>query len=277
MPAAGLAAVSLFAFWCAKRAFLLRGPFFVEEAPALRGGRRPHAVALRAEAEPLEAEVVESSALVDLQRDIEADIASAQEAKDTDRITRLARLMVLAKAGEGAAAWQATEGLRKTIDESIAATLRDFVGKDDYDLADVAAEVDRRVSEAVKALDNVYLTPEAAASAPPGSNPVILSDVMAPVVDQVKVGAKEAVLAFTGKEEYEFGDITKEAARRAGKAIATVLGKEEYEFGDISRTAAGKVKDAVKDLTGKEEYQFGDITKAVLRNTLNFLEGGEKR
>ena len=35
-----------------------------------------------------------------------------------------------------------------------------------------------------------------------------------------------------------------------------ITGKEDYEFGDLTKTA-------VKAFTGKDEYQFGDITKAL--------------
>jgi len=158
----------------------------------------------------------------------------------------------------------------------MAATLAEFVGKDDYDIKDVATEVDMRVGQAVSKLDNIYLTEEAARTAG-ATNPIILKDVVAPVVDNVKESTEGAVLAFTGKDEYEFGDITKEADKRAKVAIASILGKEEYKFGDISKAAAAKVMEGISSFTGKEDYQFGDITKSVLKNALNFLEGDKDK
>lgn len=225
----------------------------------------------------VDAEVIRSPALVRLEQDIETKIAVAREQSDSKKVTELARLLVLAKASEGAAAWQATKELRETVADTIALTLTEFVGKEDYDIKDVAAVVDKKVGAAVSKLDNVYLTKEAAANAPPGSNPVILSEVMAPVVDEMKESAKESVLAFTGKDDYEFGDISKEADRRAKAAIAKMLGKEEYKFGDISKAAAGKAMDAVTNFTGKKDYKFGDVTKTLLKGALNFLEGDEKK
>lgn len=53
-------------------------------------------------------------------------------------------------------------------------------------------------------LENVYLTAEAAKGAPEGSNPIILTDVVKPVAGQMKEAGKEAVLAFTGKEDSPF-------------------------------------------------------------------------
>mmetsp|Transcript_115610 Transcript_115610/g.326831 ORF Transcript_115610/g.326831 Transcript_115610/m.326831 type:complete len:287 (-) Transcript_115610:102-962(-) len=232
-------------------------------------------ISLRAETQ--EAEIVRSAALVRLEEEIEQKMQAADEQHDNKRLTELARLLVLAKASEGAAAWQATEALRNTVGDSIAETLADFVGRKDYDIADVAGAVDSKVGAAVASLENVYLTAESAAAAPPGSNPIVLSDVMTPVVDEMAEGTKEAVSAFTGKEEYELGDITKEADKRAKAAIATLLGKEEYQFGDISRAAAAKAMDAVTSFTGKKDYQFGDVTKTLLRNALDFLDGDQKK
>lgn len=216
-----------------------------------------------------------SAALVKVEEDIESRLKVAEEENDSKKITQLARLLVMAKASEGAAAWQSTKELSEAVGNQMADTLSEFVGKDDYDINDVADEVDKRVGAAVATLDNVYLTKEAAESAG-AKDYVLVKDVVAPVAENMKESAEGAVLAFTGKEEYKFGDISKEAASRAGTAIANVLGKEEYQFGDISKAAAGKVMDGIKSFTGKEDYQFGDITKTVLINALNFLEGDDK-
>lgn len=68
------------------------------------------------------------------------------------------------------------------------------------------------------------------------------------------------VTGFTGKQEYEFGDVSKAAAKKVGGAIAVgsskvgeaikvgvsgFTGKQEYELGDLSRTAAVKLGDAI--------------------------------
>ena len=57
------------------------------------------------------------------------------------------------------------------------------------------------MSKAVTKLENVYLTAEAAKAAPEGTKAIILTDVVRPVAGQMKEAGKEAVLAFTGKED----------------------------------------------------------------------------
>jgi len=61
--------------------------------------------------------------------------------------------------------------------------------------------LEERVTSAVSKLDNVYLTADAAKNAPEGSKVIILTDVVRPVAGQMKEAGKEAVLAFTGKED----------------------------------------------------------------------------
>ena len=57
------------------------------------------------------------------------------------------------------------------------------------------------MTSAESKLDNVYLTAEAAKAAPAGSKVIVLTDVVRPVAGQMKEAGKEAVLAFTGKED----------------------------------------------------------------------------
>ena len=50
---------------------------------------------------------------------------------------------------------------------------------------------------------------------------------------------------------------------KAGDAVLEFTGKEDYEFGDITKTVVNNIGEGVKDFTGKDEYQFGDITKTI--------------
>jgi hypothetical protein len=45
--------------------------------------------------------------------------------------------------------------------------------------------------------------------------------------------------------------------KTAKSKAASIAGKDEYEFGDLSRWVDSKVKDKVNDMTGKENYVFG--------------------
>ncbi|KAL1518750.1 hypothetical protein AB1Y20_003035 [Prymnesium parvum] len=55
----------------------------------------------------------------------------------------------------------------------------------------------------------------------------------------------ETISDFTGKHDYQVGDISRAAIRKIGHGVATSVseftGKEEYHFGDISRAALAKV------------------------------------
>lgn len=69
----------------------------------------------------------------------------------------------------------------------------------------------------------------------------------------------------TGKDEYEFGDLSRWLGSKFQETACAITGKDSYEFGDISRFLDQKAKEQVRELTGKEEYEFGDITKEILR------------
>ena len=67
---------------------------------------------------------------------------------------------------------------------------------------------------------------------------------------------------FTGKEGYEFGDISREIENRRKEWMKKTLGEEaaaNYKFGDLT-------KKFVRDWTGNDDYQFGDLTKSLIGN-----------
>jgi len=76
---------------------------------------------------------------------------------------------------------------------------------------------------------------------------------------------QEAVGNFTGKDEYEFGDLSRTLDVKAKNEVKKITGKETYEFGDISKFLDAKAKEQVCNLTGKEEYKFGDISREIAR------------
>ncbi|OLQ04240.1 hypothetical protein AK812_SmicGene12698 [Symbiodinium microadriaticum] len=101
------------------------------------------------------------------------------------------------------------------------------------------------------------------------------------------VGGKlqEAVGNFTGKESYEFGDITRSLDAKAKAEVCKVTGKEcplafakpvlraaaqshgkdVYELGDLSKYLDTQAKKQVAKLTGKDSYEFGDISREIAR------------
>lgn len=70
----------------------------------------------------------------------------------------------------------------------------------------------------------------------------------------------DTISDFTGKPDYQVGDISRAAIRKLSKGVAMGVseftGKSEYHFGDISKAALEKI-------TGKSEYHFGDISRAA--------------
>ena len=77
--------------------------------------------------------------------------------------------------------------------------------------------------------------------------------------------------------DYEFGDLTKAAAKevmewgkKERKAFETITGKP-YEFGDISKFLANNVLQGARQRLGPD-YQFGDLTKAAAASTVKAIE-----
>ena len=67
--------------------------------------------------------------------------------------------------------------------------------------------------------------------------------------------AKSEVCKMTGKEDYEFGDLSKELDSRVKTSVAAYCGKEEYQVGDLSREVDRRVKQQVIAFTGKGECE----------------------
>ncbi|CAE7637203.1 unnamed protein product, partial [Symbiodinium sp. KB8] len=129
--------------------------------------------------------------------------------------------------------------LKTEVGTSVAAAISEFVGKEDYNIEDVAATVEDKVTSAVKKLDNVDLTPDAAKAGRiqgyiqgfavvcfrkvPGGSKVVI-----PVAVQIKEGVKEAALASTGGaharsgQGLEWGQ-KQEFDRSGGKSITWLL------------------------------------------------------
>jgi len=210
---------------------------------------------LRAEAEVIDVSDESDGrlALAKLEASLEKQIAEAQASDNPDRLRDLARLLVLAKTAEGIAASEIASDASGSVQQAVADSLAEFVGKEDYEFGDVTKEINRRCAGAVAALDDIYLED---------------------ISREMNLAGQAAVASFTGKEEYEFGDISKEVSTRAKGAVSAFTGKEDYKFGDITKEAMKRGGDAIKDFTGKEEYKFGDITKTVLKN---FFGGDDEK
>jgi len=196
-----------------------------------------------------------------------------------------------------------SELVRVAVVEDLKKNTKDFIGKDDYKVGDIAKEIDDRVKGAIaeaRGKDEYEL----------GDLSVTLDQISKDVTckltgkedyefgdlsTELDKRVKESVADFCGNDDYQFGDLTMEIDRRSQKQLLEFIQKDEYEFGDISREVEDRrkqwmkdilgeeaadryefgdlTKNAVSSFTGKEDYEFGDVTKKVLGN----LFGKRKR
>ena len=75
----------------------------------------------------------------------------------------------------------------------------------------------------------------------------------------------DRVNQLTGKDKYEFGDLSRYIDDRIKDRINQVTGQEDYQFGDLTGWALQQANNATLNYTGKDSYQVGDISKEVLR------------
>jgi hypothetical protein len=75
---------------------------------------------------------------------------------------------------------------------------------------------------------------------------------------------------FSGTNEHEFGDVSKELDRRRAAWVQNYLDTEDYEFGELT-------KKALTSFTGKGDYEFGDVTKKLLGGFGGFLGGNQPK
>lgn len=126
----------------------------------------------------------------------------------------------------------------------------DLTGKP-YEAGDLSKELDSRVKGAVAE----YC----------GTDEYQFGDLSKEISNRVK----NRVAEYTGKDGYEFGDVSRQIENQRKEWVKGFLGEEaaqEYQFGDIT-------KQAMKNFTGNDDYQFGDVTKKLMGN----IFGGKRK
>eukprot|EP00242_Pyramimonas_sp_CCMP2087_P000396 CAMPEP_0198228978 /NCGR_PEP_ID=MMETSP1445-20131203/113881_1 /TAXON_ID=36898 /ORGANISM="Pyramimonas sp., Strain CCMP2087" /LENGTH=193 /DNA_ID=CAMNT_0043909415 /DNA_START=1023 /DNA_END=1604 /DNA_ORIENTATION=+ len=106
-----------------------------------------------------------------------------------------------------------------------------------------------------------------------GNNNYEFGDISKKAAKIAKDGAEELGKELTGDENYKFGDLSKKAAKGASKAAehaAEVAAKDSKKLKEAA-DAAGKI------ITEDEDYAFGDITKKVAGNVLKKTAEGTKK
>ena len=77
---------------------------------------------------------------------------------------------------------------------------------------------------------------------------------------EINQRVQSRVVEFIDKDNYEFGDVSREVENRRRQWVEGLLGKEaaeNYQLGDIT-------KKSLAAFAGKDEYEFGDVTKKIM-------------
>jgi len=88
------------------------------------------------------------------------------------------------------------------------------------------------------------------------------------ITTAVREDLKKSARDFLGKDDYAFGDMSKEIDARVKLEVARLRDKDEYELGDLSLVLDQVAKDMVCKYTGKGsgEYEFGDLSVEIDKN-----------
>lgn len=151
-----------------------------------------------------------------------------------------------------------SELVRVAIVEDLKKQTRDFIGKEDYKIGDIAKEIDDRVKKEVALFR--------------GKEEYELGDLSI-ALDTI---SKEITCQLTGKDKYEFGDLSKEIDKRLKAAVCRFCEKDEgegYEFGDLSKEIDRRVKNTVAEFTSKGNYEFGDVSREIERRRSLWVKG----
>ena len=78
-----------------------------------------------------------------------------------------------------------------------------------------------------------------------------IKEVGVRLTERAAQGIADGVRTYTGKEQYQFGDLTEATVQK-------VTGNDDYRFGDFT-------KGALKSVTGSDEYKFGDLSRSLYK------------
>jgi hypothetical protein len=156
-----------------------------------------------------------------------------------------------------------------------------FTGKDEYQVGDVSKEIVRRVATGEYKLQDLVLAIKILVALGSSVTPIgaalptkllleLFNYSVAQEVGEKVLGAlaesldQRLKLILTGDAKYQVGDLTKRAVT---KALAEYTGKESYEFGDISRTIVSRLKQ------GGPSQHLPPATKKTIHLDANVTNG----
>ena len=139
--------------------------------------------------------------------------------------------------------------LTRWVDTQAKMRVNNYTNQEAYRVGDITREVVRRVTSGEYELGDVFLALRVLVSAGVSLSPLASALPIKVVMELVNLGLTQEVggrvmsslgqslderfkLALTGDSHYRLGDKTKQELQ---KALRAFIGKDEYEFGDISR------------------------------------------
>eukprot|EP00746_Dinoflagellata_sp_MGD_P014482 gnl/MRDRNA2_/MRDRNA2_131763_c0_seq1.p1 gnl/MRDRNA2_/MRDRNA2_131763_c0~~gnl/MRDRNA2_/MRDRNA2_131763_c0_seq1.p1 ORF type:complete len:318 (-),score=51.09 gnl/MRDRNA2_/MRDRNA2_131763_c0_seq1:46-888(-) len=143
--------------------------------------------------------------------------------------------------------------LARSLDQKAKQRAAEFTGKDGYEVGDISKEIVRRARSGEYDINDMILLCKILLTLGVEFSPIanqlpikfileIMNVSLGQEVSDKFMGVlatnldKRMKEAMTGDSEYQIGDLTK-------KAILRFIGKDNYEFGDLSRAVAKKMED----------------------------------
>jgi len=173
--------------------------------------------------------------------------------------------------------------LSRFVDQQIKGKVNQFTGKDAYKVGDISKELVRRVASGDFTLDDLFMLLkalaifEASISSVSGFLPVKLiidllnfslaNDVAGRVSSALAIELDKRLKgALLGDENYKLGDATK---RTIANAVKAYTGKDEYSFGDITNTVVSSFAEEDTSGTVKDRPKIGLTSSKELEPSLN--------
>jgi len=166
--------------------------------------------------------------------------------------------------------------LSRFVDKQIKGEVNKFTGKDAYKVGDLSKELLRRVASGDFTMDDLFMLLkalaifEASISSVSGALPVKLlidllnfslaNDVAGKVSSALAIELDKRLKgALLGDENYKLGDATK---RTIAGAVKAYTGKDEYSFGDITNTVVSSFAEEDTSKSIKDRPKIGLATSS---------------
>jgi hypothetical protein len=165
-----------------------------------------------------------------------------------------------------------------------------YTGKEAYEFGDLTKEVVRRVWAGEYDWQDVWLVVRIMIAAGANLTPLAGALPVKMLIQLIEVGLAQEVgsksvgmlastldekfkLALTGDAKYQLGDKTKGEIE---KALAGLTGKESYEFGDVSRKIMA-MSDETQGKTKKKGQHSSDLSRLLSANLVEDIDNWDQK